>query len=499
MKRLGWERPDVVIVSGDTYLDSPYSGSAIIGHWLMAHGFRVGIIAQPDIDSPDDITRLGEPLLFWGVTAGSVDSMVANYTALRKRKKSDDMTPGETNDRRPDRATIKYTNLIRQYFKNTAPIVLGGVEASLRRIAHYDFWTDSIRRSVLFDAKADYIAYGMAEQTTLELARALASGEDPRSIRGLCYISNDYPDEYLQLPDYEACKADDRAFEESFLQFYKNTDPLNSKGLCQKHAGRWLVQNPPNYYLNQEDLDKVNELDYEYRVHPYYKKIGNVPGEQTVKFSINSHRGCFGECNFCAIAVHQGRTIRSRSEKSILREAKTYSKMKDFRGNIYDVGGPTANMYAMECKVQQKKGSCRNKRCAFPDFCESMNIDHAQQTALLRKIRQLPKVKNVFLGSGVRYDLIMADDKSGRRYLKDVIDHHISGQMKIAPEHADAEVLKAMGKPPAYSVAEFKQAFDKFNKIKGKQQFLTYYFIAGHPGCDLKSARELRRYISKHL
>ncbi len=319
IKQLGWEKLDVILISGDVYIDCYYDGSALLGKLLMSKGYKVGIISQPDISNSDDITRLGEPSLFWGVSAGCVDSMVANYTALQKKKRSDDLTPGDINNRRPDRAVIKYTNLIRQNFKNTKPIIIGGIEASLRRIAHYDYWTDSIRKSILFDSKADYLIYGMAEKTILEVADNLKHGRELNSIRSLCYVSKNAVDNYLELPSFDEVKNDKLKFIDMFHKFYQNNDPLNAIGLCQKHDTRYLIQNPPNYYLSQKELDDIYGLEFERDVHPFYKKHGKVKALETIQFSINSHRGCYGECNFCAIAVHQGRTIRSRSRKSVIK------------------------------------------------------------------------------------------------------------------------------------------------------------------------------------
>ena len=375
MQYLGWDQLDVILVTGDTYIDSPFIGIAVVGKILTQAGYRVGVIAQPALDTDEDISRLGEPRLFWGVSAGSIDSMVANYTALKKKRKSDDCTPGGVNNRRPDRAVIVYTNLIRRYFKNTRPIVLGGIEASLRRIAHYDYWSDRVRASILFDSKADYLLYGMAETSVRELAHALHSGKDPRAIRGLCYIANttelaQHAVGYLELPAYEKVKEDHQAFIDMFHLFYRNNDPLTAKGLYQQHGSRYLVQNPPAIYPTQAELDAVYALGYERAQHPYYERQGHVKALETIQFSVSTHRGCYGECNFCAIAVHEGRTVRWRSPKSILDEVRAFPDHPDFKGVVQDLGGPTANMYGFECGKKLETGSCPVKRCLTPDICQ---------------------------------------------------------------------------------------------------------------------------------
>ena len=499
MERLGWERADIILISGDCYIDSPNDGTAVIGKVLNNAGYKVGIIAQPDINSSDDINRLGEPALFWGVSAGCVDSMVANYTAQKKRKNSDDTTPGGENNRRPDRAVMAYTNLIRRYNKNTKPIIIGGIEASLRRVAHYDYWTDSVRRSILFDSKADILVYGMAERTITELAERLKISEDYRDIRGIAYIAKEMRKDFLEIASYEDCAGDKGKFLEMFMTFYHNNDPITANGLCQKHADRYLIQNPPAYHLEQEELDQVYGLKYEYDVHPYYKAMGKVKSLDTIQFSIMSQRGCFGECNFCSITQHQGRRVVSRTEESIIEEAKKLIKHKDFKGYISDVGGASANMYQMECPILTKKGGCTKKRCVFPEVCKSMSIDHKPQIDLLEKLRKLDGIKKVFVGSGVRYDMVIADHQSGRQYLETVAEHHISGQMKIAPEHISDDVLHLMGKPSNKNLIKFKKEFDSITQRLGKKQFLTYYFIAAHPGCTERETVELKKFISHEL
>ena len=499
VRQRGWESLDIILVSGDSYIDTPFNGAAVIGRVLEHAGYHVGIIAQPEITSSADITRLGEPRLFWGVTGGSVDSMVANYTANRFPRRSDDYTPGGQNDRRPDRAVITYTNLIRRFHKNTVPIVLGGIEASLRRVVHYDFWSNSLRRSILFDAKADYILYGMAENSTLALAAALNAGEDPRSIRGLCYISRDRPANYIELPSFEEVSADKLAFIRMFHAFYENNDPITAHGLVQAHGDRLLIQNPPAPHAMQAELDAVYALPFQRAQHPYYEKYGPVKALETIGFSISTHRGCYGECNFCAIAVHEGRTVRWRSQESILREATSLTHLANFNGYISDVGGPTANMYGFECRKKIKSGVCDDKRCIYPQICPALKPDHLPQVELLRKIRQIPGVKKAFVASGIRYDMIAADEAHGDDYMDELVEHHVSGQLKVAPEHTDSRVLELMGKPDQQSLLQFKQKFDELSARTGKKQFLTYYMIAAHPGCGEMEMQRLKRFAHSEL
>ncbi len=499
LDQFNWHKLDVILISGDTYIDSPYSGAAIIGKQLLHAGYKVGIIAQPDILSGDDITRLGEPRLFWGVTAGCMDSMVANFTALGKPRRQDDHTPGGVNKRRPDRATIVYSNLIRRYFKGTVPIVLGGVEASLRRVAHYDFWSDSIRRAVLFDAKADYLLYGMADLSVLNLARALDNGSDPHDLRGLSYISKQPPEGYLILPSFEKVTTDKLAFIEMFHSFYRNNDPISAQGLAQQHGDRFLVQNPPSPTLTQAELDAVYGLDYENAVHPFYAAQGEVRAMETIRFSIPTHRGCYGECNFCAIAVHEGRTVNWRSQGSIINEARQMTKRDGFKGIIQDLSGPTANMYGFECHVKQMRGACPDKRCIYPEICPLLPIDHAPQTELLQALRKLDGVHKVFVGSGMRHDMVMADGNHGPAYLQELVAHHVSGQLKLAPEHTQPGVLKRMGKPGPNSLLAFKKRFDALSETVRKKQFLSYYLIAAHPGCTDADMLALKQFASQKL
>jgi uncharacterized radical SAM protein YgiQ len=499
VKNMRWNELDVILVSGDTYIDSPSDGIVLIGKVLLNAGFKVGIIAQPDLNSGIDIMRLGEPKLFWGISAGCVDSMVANYTALLKKKHNDDLTPGGLNNKRPDRATIVYTNLIKRYFKNTAPIILGGIEASLRRIAHYDYWSNSIRRSVLFDAKADAIVYGMGEKTILEIADKMKNGENWFDTRGVCYISNKLPDtKFVELPPFNEVVADKNKFIEMFKTFYNNNEDINSQTLIQKYENRYWIQNPTQYLPTTEEIDGYYKLNFERKPHPYYQRQGKIKALETIQFSITSHRGCYAECNFCSITVHQGKRIVSRSEQSIIDEVKLLTQHQDFKGYISDIGGPTANMYKNACKAKINKPMCSNKKCIFPDVCKAMEINHQSQISLLQKVRQISEIKKIFIASGVRYDLVIEDTQNGEKYLSDIIAHHISGQMKIAPEHISENTLKLMGKNSKYLV-QFKKEFDKINKLQGKKQFLTYYFIAAHPGCQERDMHELSIFLKKEL
>ena len=499
LKKLNWDKLDVILVTGDAYIDSPFIGVSVIGHVLVDAGFRVGIIAQPDPNTPADISRLGEPELFWGITGGCMDSMIANYTATKKKRKNDDLTAGGKNNRRPDRAVVVYANLIRRYFKNKKPLVLGGVEASMRRIAHYDYWSDSIRRSILFDTRADALSYGMAEKAIVELARALRDGQDIKDIRGICYIAPAPPQNGLELPAYEDVIADKKTFIRMFNVFYQNSDPLTAQVLFQKHGNRYLVQNPPQPHLTTPELDHIYGLDFTRDVHPFYGARGKIRAMETIKFSITSHRGCYGECNFCSIGLHEGRTVISRSEKSILDEANKLTVLSDFKGYIADVGGSTANMYGIECAKKLKKGACNNKRCLYPQVCDSLQADHSRQINLLKNLRKIRGVKKVFVASGIRYDLVLSDRKHCAAYMKEIAEHHTSGQLKVAPEHIEPHILNLMGKPQAQSLLNFKHMFEKTTSFSNQKQFLTYYFIAAYPGCTEEDMRRLKSFAGKEL
>ncbi|MBI4667730.1 MAG: YgiQ family radical SAM protein [Elusimicrobia bacterium] len=499
LRHLGWDRLDIIMVTGDSYIDSPFIGVAVIGKVLLNDGYRVGIIAQPDTGSDRDIARLGEPRMFWGVTAGCIDSMVANHTASGRRRKSDDYTAGGQNNKRPDRAAIVYCNLIRKYFKNTVPIALGGMEASLRRIAHYDFWSGKIRRSILEDAKADVLFYGMAERAVLEFGHCLKTGADFKNIRGICYLSKDIPRGCLELPCFKEVSSNPESFTRMFKTFYDNNDPVTAKGLAQKQDVRYLIQNPPAERLSQTELDRIHDLAYERAAHPFYAKDGPVRALETIQFSIASHRGCYGECNFCSIAVHQGRTVQSRSAASISKEAATITALPDFKGTIHDIGGPTANMYGFECEKKLEYGACKDKRCLYPKVCPSLRVNHSQSQRLLRELRNIPGIKKIVVASGLRHDLVLADKLYGPAYLEEIVRHHVSGQLKIAPEHSESSVLRLMGKPDVKMLIEFKDMFYAYTRKADKKQFLTYYLIAAHPGCTIEDMRKLKAFVLKHL
>ncbi len=500
MDSLGWKQCDVILVSGDAYIDSPFIGVAVVGRMLERLGYKVGIIAQPDTKSDKDITRLGEPRLYWGISGGSVDSMVSNYTATKKFRNSDDYTPGGKNNKRPDRAVGVYCNLVRRYFKDTAPLVLGGIEASLRRVTHYDYWQNKLKKPILFDSKADILIYGMGEIAIEQLTNALDNKSDYKEIRGICYISKEPKHEYIQLPSHQECLDNKERYIDLFDHFYDNNDPISANGLCQKVDTRYLIQNPPCDYLTEDEMDANSNLPYTRELHPYYAKEGKVKCLETIKFSVMTHHGCWGECNFCAIGVHQGRTIRTRSEDNIIKEVKEFNRYKDYKGIISDVGGPTANMYGYECSKKLKLGTCDHQRCVDADhLCKSMKVDHSRNINLLKRVRSTEGVRRAFVASGVRYDLINADKKHGYSYLKEMVKHHISGQMKVAPEHTQQRVLELMGKPGKGELIEFKKLYDRLNKEEGKNQFLTYYLIAAHPGCEEKDMHELKRFTKDEL
>ena len=500
MDARGWKQCDVILVSGDAYIDSPFIGIAMVGRMLERLGYKVGIIGQPDIKSDIDIKRLGEPRLYWGISGGSVDSMVSNYTATKKFRNSDDYTPGGKNDKRPDRALSVYCNLIRRHFKDTVPLVLGGIEASLRRVSHYDYWSNKLKKPILFDSKADVLVYGMGEIAIEQLTKAIDEGRDYSDIRGVCYISKEPNPEHHQLPSHQECLDDKEKYIDLFDLFYDNNDPIAAKGLCQPVDSRYLIQNPPCDHLNEDEMDANSDLPFTRELHPHYAKQGKVKCLETIKFSIMTHHGCWGECNFCAIGVHQGRTIRTRSEGNILKEAKEFNQYKDYKGIISDVGGPTANMYGYECNKKLKLGTCDHQRCVDANhLCSSMKPDHSRNINLLRQVRAVEGVRKAFVASGVRYDLITEDKKHGYEYLKEMVKHHISGQMKVAPEHTQQHVLELMGKPGQQTLIDFKKLYDKLNKEEGKNQFLTYYLIAAHPGCEEKDMHELKRFTRDEL
>lgn len=496
IENLGWDYVDIILITGDAYIDSPFSGTAVIGKYLLKYGFRVAVISQPDIESDKDITIFGEPRLFWGISAGCVDSMVANYTATGKPRKQCDFTPNGINNKRPDRASIVYTGLIRRYFKNTKPIVLGGIEASLRRIAHYDFKTDKVRRSILFDAKADYIIYGMGEVPALEFAKALNNNEEVTNIKGLCYISKERQVDAIELPAYEEVISNKQAFHNMFKIFYNNSEAVSGKKLMQKTGDRYLIQNSPAYY-DDNILDEISDIEYERAVHPAIK--GKVKALDTIKTSIISHRGCFGGCSFCAIAVHQGRRVVSRSAFSIEKEVKSMAEKKWFSGTITDIGGPTGNMYMMKCKKMEKLGACTHKHCLYPEVCSGMNVDHKMLIDMLENVKKIQGVKNLFATSGIRADLAIKDKENGKKYISEIAKNYVSGQLKMAPESADKNVLKAMKKPDNESFLEFCSLYKEYSKKYNKNQFISCYFIAAHPAESEKEAYSTRRFIEKYL
>ena len=498
LNQLGWKKLDIILVSGDAYIDSPNIGVALLGKHLIKHGYKVGIISQPDIFNANDISVFGEPELFWGVTGGSVDSMVANYTAQKKFRKQDDFTPGAINNKRPDRAVIKYTNLIRQYYKNTKPIVLGGIEASLRRITHYDFWTNKLRKPILFNAKADFLLYGMAEKSILTLAENLKNKENPKNINGLCYISKNKVDGFISLPSFEQVNNEKTKFLDMFKTFSENCDPINCKGLQQKiDSSRYLIHNPSAHYLNEKELSEIYNLKFTREAHPLYRE--NVRALETIRFTVPTHRGCYGECNFCAIAIHEGARVRWRSATSIINEVQQMTKHKKWRGNVADLSGPTANMYGYECDIKIQKGKCKHKRCLFPEPCKKLKPNHIHQIKLLESINNIQGVKKVFVASGIRPELVRYDTKHGEKYVEIISKEHVSGQLKLAPESSSEKVLAYMGKHGFRNYLWFKKLYEKFNRKYKKNQFLTYYFIAAHPGCNDTDMKNISHKVFKEL
>ena len=498
MEKLGWNELDVILVTGDAYVDHPSFGVALIGHYLVSKGYKVGVIGQPDWRSDKDITRLGRPRLFFGITAGNVDSMVANYTASMKKRKNDDYSPMGQAGRRPDRATIVYANLVRRCFPDV-PIVLGGLEASLRRFAHYDWWQDRVRKSVLVDSKADLLVYGMAEKTVLNIARILEKTGDIdrcKELRGVMYWSSHKPNDAIELPSYEEISMDKKKFAEAVKMQLLLTDPFRSVKLCQKQDTRYVVQNPPELPLEQAELDELYLLPFERRVHPFYESMGHVKAIDTVQFSITAVRGCYGGCAFCALTHHQTTHVVYRSEESILEEVKQLTKHPDFKGIISDVGGPTANLYGARCERREKQGQCA-RYCVFPSPCERAVPNHSSFLNLLRKIKSIPKVRHVFVSSGIRHDLVLSDP-SGEEFIKELV-HFTPGQLKLAPEHAHPKVLKFMRKPPAELFLVFKEKFEKLARLQGKERYVIGYFIVAHPGESEKENDYLKRFIQKKL
>ncbi len=494
----GWEQLDFVYVSGDAYVDHPSFGHAIISRILESHGYKVGIIAQPDWKDKDSISEYGEPRLGFLVSGGNMDSMVNHYSVSKKRRANDAFTPGGVMGKRPDYATVVYCNLIRQTYKKT-PIIIGGIEASLRRMAHYDYWSNKLKRSILLDSGADIISYGMGERSIVEIADALDSGlavEDITYIDGTVVKVKSLESVYdaLVLESWDELKADKLNYARSFYKQYCNTDPFTSKRLVEPYSDHlYVVQNPPSKPLTQSEMDRVYSLPYMRTYHPSYEALGGVPAIEEVKYSLISNRGCFGGCSFCALTFHQGRIIQTRSHESLIQEAEKFIWDKDFKGYIHDVGGPTANFRGPSCDKQLTKGVCKNRQCLFPTPCKNLKVDHKDYLQLLRKLRELPNVKKVFIRSGIRFDYLMADKDD--TFFRELCEHHISGQLKVAPEHIADPVLQMMGKPENSVYQAFCQKYKRINEKLGKKQFLVPYLMSSHPGSTMKEAIALAEYL----
>ena len=497
LRERGITQPDFVYVIGDAYVDHPSFGPAIIGRVLESHGYSVAILAQPDWKDPKSIQVYGEPRLAFLVSSGNMDSMVNHYSVSKKRRKTDAFTPGGVMGKRPDRADMVYSNLIRHVYKHV-PIILGGIEASLRRMAHYDYWADGFKRSLLLDSGADLISYGMGERSIVEIADALASGisiRDLTFVNGTVYKTSHKEDIYdaIFLPDYESMKADKTLYAKSFGIQQKNADPIRGKRMAEQYSEHlFIVQNPPAKPLSQEEMDEIYDLPFQRAVHPSCLTQGEVPAFSEIKFSLASCRGCFGACNFCALTFHQGRIIQARSHESLLREARAMTKDKDFKGYIHDVGGPTADFRQPACDKQLKAGACPERQCLFPKPCPNLKADHSDYISLLRKLRAIPGVKKVFIRSGIRFDYVLADPNQS--FLKELCEYHVSGQLKVAPEHVSDAVLAKMGKPNRSVYEEFCRRYKKMNETLQKKQYLVPYLMSSHPGSTLKEAVELAEY-----
>ncbi|MEG2323874.1 MAG: YgiQ family radical SAM protein [Anaerovoracaceae bacterium] len=498
MNQRGWEQVDFVLITGDAYVDHPSFGTAIISRILERNGYKVAILAQPNWKSIEDFTRFGKPRLGFLINSGNVDSMVNHFSVFKHRRRGDNYSPGGESGHRPDRSVIVYANKVREAYKDTA-VIIGGIEASLRRLGHYDYWEDKVRRSILLDAKADILIYGMGEKSIIEIAEALDSGLQAKDIcwiKGTCVRQGEvYPDdEIIFLPEFVQIKEDKNAYSDSFAIQYRNNDGLSAKTLVEKYDEHtFVVQNPPQLPLEQDELDYVYELPYEGEYHPCYKEAGGVPAINEVKFSLVSSRGCFGGCSFCALTYHQGRQVRSRSKESLVKEAKTLIQRKDFKGYIHDVGGPTANFRQSACKKQLKQGVCRDKDCLYPKPCSQMDIDHSEYLDILRELRQLENVKKVFIRSGIRFDYLMADKDD--KFIWELCQHHVSGTLKVAPEHISPRVLAMMRKPAKEVFVEFSEKYKKINEKIGKKQYLIPYLISSHPGSKLEDAIELALFL----
>lgn len=495
----GWESVDFVYVTGDAYVDHPSFGTAVIARVLEANGYSVGIIAQPDWHNPESIAEFGEPRLGFLVSAGNMDSMVNHYTVAKRRRGKDAYSPGGKAGKRPDRAVIVYCNLIRQLYKKT-PIIIGGIEASLRRFAHYDYWSDSMRRSILLDSGADIISYGMGERSIVEIADALDSGldiSDLTFIDGTVYRCKllDHVVDPVILPSWEDVSSNRLDYAKSFAIQYENSDHFSASTLVEPYERQgYIIQNIPAKPLSQEELDAVYRLPFTGRPHPSYDRLGGVPASAEVRFSLQSSRGCFGECAFCAIAFHQGRVVQARSEESLIAEAQRIVNDPDFKGYIHDVGGPTANFYGPACDKQLKSGACKHRRCISPKPCKRLKADHSGYIKLLRRLRSISGVKKVFVRSGIRFDYAMLDRQHGKQFIKELANHHVSGQLRLAPEHVSGNVLNAMGKPSIKTYKEFVAEFDRASKAAGKEQYVLPYLMSSHPGSGLKEAVELAEF-----
>ncbi len=501
MIQRGWDRPDFVYVTGDAYVDHPSFGVAIISRVLESAGYRVAILSQPDYRSCDAFREFGRPRLGFLVTSGNIDSMVAHYTAAKKKRSFDYYSPGGKMGKRPDRAVIVYTNRIREAYGDV-PVILGGLEASLRRFAHYDYWDDKVRRSVLVDSRADLLTYGMGENILLRVAELLDRGvpiKKIRDVRGTVYLASPEDPIHYEVAatfDYDLLKTDKKAYAEAFGIQYKNQDSINGRAICEKYDGKLLVQNPPMPPLEREELDRVYALPYMRNYHPSYEAAGGVPGIEEVKFSITHNRGCFGGCNFCALAFHQGRTVRSRSVRSVVEEAKKITALPDFKGYIHDVGGPTANFREPACEQQLKNGVCANRKCLAPTPCKHVRVDHSEYQRLIEEIESLPKVKKVFIRSGIRFDYLLLDKSDA--FFQKLVRDNVSGQLKVAPEHCSDAVLACMGKPSFEVYERFRKKFFEITKKVGKEQYLVPYLMSSHPGSTLADAIELALCLKRN-
>jgi len=499
MKKRGWDTLDFILVTGDAYVDHSSFGTAIIGRVLERFGYKVGIIAQPGWHDAKDFKKLGRPRLGFLIGSGNIDSMVNHYTTSKKRRRNDVYSPGGKGGLRPDRAVIVYAQRAREAY-NDVPIVLGGIEASLRRLGHYDYWDNKVRRSVLLDSKADLVMYGMGEKVVVEIAEALDSGipiEEITFIPGTVYKTGDKERAYnaVTLPSYQDVCDSKATYARSFLVQSQNMDAITGKTLIEPYDSLYVVQNPPQPPLTKEELDQVYELPFIGTYHPSYEEAGGVPAINEVKFSLTSNRGCFGNCNFCALAFHQGRVVQSRSVDSLVKEATLMTHDSEFKGYIHDIGGPTANFRHPACEKQLTKGVCKTKQCLFPQPCKNLKIDHGDYLQVLRKVREIPKVKKVFVRSGIRYDYVLAD--KDKTFLHELCEHHISGQLRVAPEHISNKVLGYMGKPNSNIYLDFVKEFDIINQQTNKKQYIVPYLMSSHPGCDLEDAIELAVYLKK--